>query len=116
MNTLFGYVVGVGVFSIADKYTNIFIIGFMANLITISFSYITNRYLVFESKEKSVLKEYLKYCTSYGIAAVFGMIALWILIDVLEINIWFAQGIIISMNVILMYLSNSKYIFINKNH
>jgi putative flippase GtrA len=113
INTLFGYIVGVGIFSLFDKHISIFIIGLLANLISITFSYITNRYLVFES-EKEIMQEYLKYCTTYGITAIFGMTMLWILIDKIRINIWLAQAIIIILNMVFMYISNSKYIFDTK--
>lgn len=116
INTLFGYIVGVGVFRLLDEYISIFIIGFFANFISITFSYITNRYLVFESRRKEIFQEYLKYCTSYGIAAIFGMTMLWILIDVFGINIWLTQAAIIFLNMIFMYFSNSRYIFNPKKY
>lgn len=109
-NTLVGYGLGVGLYlALADR-LHILVIGLIANVLAISFSFTSYKYLVFRSPGHW-LAEYLRSYLVYGGSAVVGIMLLWLLVDGLRLPIWLAQGVAMSMTIVASYLGHDRFTF-----
>jgi putative flippase GtrA len=109
-NTVFGYSAGMLIYNFLSATTHILLIGIFTNLLTITMSFLTYKFFVFRSKNQW-FKEYLKSFLVYGISAIFGILALWIMVDYLSIAFWFSQAIIVILTIIFSYLSHKNFTF-----
>lgn len=109
-NTLVGYGLGVGLYlALADR-LHILVIGVVANVLAITVSFTTYKYLVFRSPGRW-LAEYLRSYLVYGGSALIGIMLLWLLVDGLRLPIWLAQGLAIILTVIASYLGHDRFTF-----
>lgn len=112
LNTAFGYSAGVGLYYLLSPQFHIVAIGLLANVMAISFSFITYKLLVFRT-HGHWLAEYMRSYVVYGGMALLGIGLLWIFVDGLRVTIWMAQGLVIAMTVAISYLGHSRYTFRN---
>ncbi len=112
-NTAFGYCVGVGLYSLLSPLLNTILIAILANFVAISMSFLTYKLFVFRTKGNWLL-EYLRSYLTYGATAVLGIFLFWFFIEVLKVNIWIAQVILISITIIISYFINKYLIFPRK--
>lgn len=110
VNTLAGYLFGVGAYKLLLGYIGIWGVGLVANLLAITFSFVTYKLLVFKTSGKW-LAEYLKCYVVYGAMALVGIFLLWLFVEKMQISIWLAQGLIIVCTVFLSYLGHKKFTF-----
>lgn len=113
LNTLFGYLVGVGVYKLMSHALDVWVIGIVSNMLAISFSFVTYKLFVFKTAGQW-LQEYLKAYSVYGAMAIVGIALLWLYVEVLSLSIWLAQGIVIVSTVALSYIGHSKITFRRK--
>ncbi|NOX26536.1 MAG: GtrA family protein [Deltaproteobacteria bacterium] len=109
-NTVFGYGVGVGLYNALAAYMHILLIGTIANIISISMSFITYKLFVFRTKGQW-LREYIRTYIVYGGASLVGILLLWLLVDGYGLKIWLAQGGVIFFTVIISYTGHSRFTF-----
>lgn len=76
-------------------------------------SFSTYKLFVFKTKG-NWLREYMKSYIVYGFAALISIIGLWLLVDFLDINIWFAQAVVMVAIVIISYIGHDRYTFSKK--
>jgi putative flippase GtrA len=110
---LVGYVIGVAAYQQLVGSLHIFIIGILANIIAITFSFLMYKTLVFRSNEHW-LKEYLKAYLVYGGVAVFGIFLLWLFVNQIELSIWVAQGLVTMLTVAVSYMGHKRFTFSKK--
>jgi putative flippase GtrA len=110
INTIFGYVISNLVYYSFSKYLHILIIGIIANIICITFSFLTYKKLVFRTKE-NWLKEYFRCYLVYGLIAFIGIFAMWILVDGCSLPFWLSQGVITIFIVLFSYICHSRFSF-----
>jgi putative flippase GtrA len=110
LNTIIGYLIGVGVFKYLETSFNIFIISIVSSIFTISFSFMSYKFFVFKTKGDFII-EYLKAYLVYGSSMAISMIFLWIFIDIINISIWIAQALVILITVVFSYYGHSKFTF-----
>lgn len=109
-NTLVGYGLGVGLYlAFADR-LHILVIGLIANILAITVSFTTYKYLVFCSPGRW-LAEYLRSYLVYGSSALIGIMLLWLLVDGLRLPIWLAQGLAMLLTIIASYLGHDRFTF-----
>lgn len=109
-NTLVGYGLGVGLYlTLADR-LHILVIGVIANILAISVSFTTYKYLVFRSPGRWLM-EYLRSYLVYGGSALVGIMLLWLLVDGLHMPIWLAQGLAMLITVVASYLGHDRFTF-----
>ncbi len=113
-NTVFGYAVGIGLYDLLSKDTHILIISTIANILAISMAFITYKLFVFQTKG-NWRNEYFRSYLIYGNIALISMIMLWLLVDLLKIQFWIAQGLIMLINILLSYLGHARYTFSKNN-
>jgi len=109
-NTLVGYSIGVGLYKALGSNLNIFWIGVISNILSITVSFLSYKILVFKTKGMW-LTEYMKSYIVYGGIAVIGIFCLWVFVDKMKISIWLAQALVIGMTVIISYVGHSRFTF-----
>ena len=115
INTLVGYGIGVVLYKLFGGAIHIFIIGIAANILSISFSFITYKTLVFRTVGHW-LKEYFKAYVVYGGLAILGILLLWLFVDKMNLSIWMAQGLVTALTVIVSYIAHARFTFRAKPH
>jgi putative flippase GtrA len=109
-NTVFGYAMGVGLYALLSEYLHITVIAAVSNICAITMSFITYKLFVFKTTGNWIL-EYGKSYIVYGSMAIFGIVILWVLVDVLSINIWYAQALVILLTVGISYFGHKFFTF-----
>ena len=112
-NTVFGYLIGVVMYEVLSPKYSIWIIGFYSNVIAITFSFVTYKLFVFKTQGLWIA-EYLKSYLVYGSMALIGMVFLWVYVDLMNMTIWLAQGLVIISTVVLSYVGHSRVTFRRK--
>jgi putative flippase GtrA len=110
INTVFGYFVTVFFYYSLTNLVHTLAILALAHIVAISFSFFTNKIVVFKTK-KNWMSEYLRYFFVYGNTALVAILLTWILTDYTDIPFWLVQGLILPFTVIVTYLSHKKYTF-----
>jgi len=109
-NTVFGYSLGVILFLLLTDSVHTAFIAFICNLISMAMSFITYKLFVFRTKG-NWLKEYLKACIVYGNVALISILVIWVLVDIVGLNIWVSQALAIFVTVVISYLGHKKFTF-----
>ena len=111
INTLFGYFIGIVLYYLLFRTLGIIAVGIMANVISISFSFVMFKIFVFKTKNTNWIKEYLRGYIVYGIKAIVSILMLWACIEILKLNIFISQAIAILITTIITYTGHKKYTF-----
>lgn len=112
-NTGVGYLLGVFFYHILKGYLHIVEIGLLTNFICISISFVAYKLWVFKTVGNWTV-EYFRCFLVYGFSGVISIIFLYLLVDVLAVNIWFAQALAISITIVVSYIQHNKYTFKQK--
>ena len=112
-NTIIGYLIALGVYFILNDIFHIIVIGIIINVLSITLSFVTYKLLVFKTRG-NWLHEYLKSYLVYGIAAILGVAALWLLVDGLSMRFWIAQALTVFVVATFAYFSHLKFTFNTK--
>jgi putative flippase GtrA len=110
LNTAVGYGIGVIGYLLLENRVSLIGIGIICNIVAITFSFVTYKCWVFQTKGQW-LTEYARCYLVYGGTAVLGVGLLWLLVGKLAISIWFAQGLIIIITIIVSYLGHNRFTF-----
>lgn len=111
VNTLFGYMCGIIVYFLFYKLLGIIFVGFIVNLLSITFSFFTYRVFVFKSFEKSIIVQYIKSLITYFISGLIGVLILWLCIEYFLINIFISQAIVLIVSVPTLYILHKKFTY-----
>jgi len=109
-NTAFGYTVTVCLYFALSDTLHVTLIAVIANVLAISMAFATYKVFVFRSRG-NWLQEYLRSYVIYGGTAVLSVFLLWLLVDGLHIKIWFAQGALILITVVISYIGHARFTF-----
>lgn len=112
-NTFFGYFIALLLYSLLSDYWHIVFITILASIINISFSFTTYKLLVFRTKGKWIT-EYIRCYMVYGAGMLIGVLLVWLLVDILGVAFWLAQGITILFTVVFSYFGHSRFSFVRK--
>lgn len=114
INTIFGYLIGVGSYKLLENEVDIIWVGVISNIISITFSFITYKLFVFRTKGNWI-NEYIKSYIVYGASGIISIYFLWIFVEKLYISIWVSQALLIAVVVIFSYLGHKHFTFKRKN-
>lgn len=114
VNTLFGYVLMLGLYGLSKGRLHILILGALCNAIAISFSFMTYKLFVFRTRG-NWLSEWLKSYVVYGAAAVVSTLLLWLLVDFVGVRIYLAQAVVTVIVVAVSYVGHATYTFRARN-
>lgn len=109
-NTVFGYLVGIFVYKTIIENSNIFLVGIVSNIFSISMSFITYKLIVFRTSGNWLI-EYMKCYLVYGVSALISIFLLWALVDKCQYNIWIAQCLVVIITMVISYLGHKKFTF-----
>jgi len=109
VNTALGYGVTVGLYYLLKAWS-IVAVAALANVICITVSFVTYKAFIFKSGG-FWLPEYLRCYLVYGGSALFSVFGLWLLVDVLGVTIWLAQGLVMVAVVPLSFLGHEFFTF-----
>jgi putative flippase GtrA len=112
-NTLFGYCLGVSLYTLLSPSLNTVLIAVLANIIAISMSFLTYKLFVFRTKGHW-MREYLRSYVAYGGTAVLGIFLFWFLIDTLNVSIWLTQFFTIAITAAFSYFAHKYFTFRRK--
>ena len=83
-------------------------IGIFASIV---FAYFTNRQYVFKSKEKDILKEFMKFFVSRMASTIFNIVSFWALTTFTPINSYIVKICIAVFVVIANYVISKLFVF-----
>ena len=109
-NTLFGYVVSLLLYYSLIEYVHIVGVALIAHFFAISMAFFTYKLFVFKTRG-SWCQEYMRSYLIYGNTILVSVGLLWFMVDYIAVPFWIAQGLIISITVILSYVGHSRYTF-----
>ena len=109
-NTVFGYFVTVGLYYTLRSHLHIVVIGVIANVVCITVSFMTYKLFVFNSSG-SWWREYLRCYIVYGGSALVGIAGLWLLVNVLGVPFWLAQGLLMVISVVISFAGHDRFTF-----
>lgn len=110
LNTAFGYFATVGLYYALRSQLHIVVIGVIANVVCITVSFMTYKLFVFSSRG-SWWYEYLRCYVVYGGSALIGIAGLWLLVNVLGIPFWIAQGLLMVISVVISFAGHDRFTF-----
>lgn len=109
-NTLFGYASGLFLYYGMDGRISVIAVGFISNILAITMAFLTYKVFVFRTKGDWFV-EYIRTYVVYGAMAIFGVLLLWVSVDVIGLPFWLAQGLIIMPTIIISYIGHSRFTF-----
>jgi len=109
-NTMFGYSVGIVLFTILSEKLHTILIVSMANMLSIIVSFFMHKLFVFRRKGKWI-NEFFRACIVYMNMALVSVFIMWVFIDILNISIWISQAIAICTTFSLTYFGHKKFTF-----
>jgi len=112
LNTSAGYLIGLMVYLALGPIFHILLVGLVANVLSITFSYMSYKILVFKTENKWLV-ELLRCFMVFGVSGLLGTFFLWGLVDGLSIPFWVSQGIVIVFLAFFSFFANSKFTFRN---
>ena len=83
-------------------------------IISVSFAYITNKFYVFNSKDKSkdiIIKEFIKFVNCRLTSGIIEMILLFLLVDIIKVNDFISKLVIGVIVVILNFIFSKLFVF-----
>lgn len=112
-NTIFGYGAGILCYFLFKNIFNTLTISLVANIFTISTSFLTYKLFVFKTKG-NWLDEYLKCFLVYGSITIKAIILMVVLVDYCHIPFWFAQALAMFIIMIASYIGHNRFTFNKK--
>ncbi|MDP3122715.1 GtrA family protein [Polynucleobacter sp.] len=116
-NSVFGYSVGLMLYESFSLRFHIIMISVIANILAISFAFLTYKMFVFKTQGNWV-SEYMKCYLVYGGTAVFGTLLIWLFVDFFKWPFWISQLIVIGITMVASYFIHRIFTFIkiSKDH
>jgi len=109
-NTLFGYLAFAALYLLLPAAIHYLLIAAATHFVAVAQSYATQRFLVFRSLDP-IAPEFLRFNISHAGTLLFGLGAMWLLVDGLGLAPLAAQAITIAGSVILSYFLHSRVSF-----
>lgn len=110
LNTAFAYAVSVGLYYGLSRWLHVVTIGVIANIVCITEAFIAYKLLVFRSPG-SWLREYVRCYVVYGGNALIGVVGLWLLVKVIGMRFWIAQGVLMMLGIAISYVGHNRFTF-----
>ncbi len=110
LNTGVGYFVGVTLFIILSAHLHIVLIGLVSSMVSICFSFLTQRHWVFRSTGPW-LPQLRRSFLVYGTVSAVGITMLWPLVEIAHLSIWLAQAIVLIACTVLSYAGQKWFTF-----
>ena len=117
-NTIFGYLIYLGLETLFSKYFLMRSLAYIsaliiANFISIINAYISHKYITFKSpvRGRAIFLEFIRFSTTYIGNFILSLVLLPIFVEILNISAKFAGGIVILICMMASYWGHSKFSF-----
>jgi putative flippase GtrA len=110
VNTLIGYLVVTCIYTLFSERLSFLMIGIISNIVAITMTFTLQKLFVFRT-QGNWLQEYLRSYITYGAVGIIGFALLWIFLNVLQINVWISQAIIIVIITGISFIGHKKITF-----
>ena len=110
VNTIFGYVSALIIYKFLYEEIGLIAVSVLSNIISISFAFLSYKIFVFKTKGNWI-KEYLRCYLVYGISAGMSIAMLWILVRLIGLPFWLAQGLSIAIIVLFSFFAHKNFTF-----
>ena len=110
INTLVTYLISGIIYSIFLDKIGFIITGIISSIVCIKFSFWMQKIFVFKSKGPWVL-EYLRSNLGYAGTTGFSILLMYLLIKMMDINVWVSQAIVQPIVILLSYSINKNFTF-----
>jgi putative flippase GtrA len=117
-NTVFGYLVFVGLDSLfaplfGKRYMAYLAASLLSNIVAITNAYICHKYLTFKSevRGKSILFEFARFLSTYIFTIILGLALLPVLVELLYFDPKIAAALIILATTLVSYFGHSRFSF-----
>ena len=114
LNTIFAYISGVVFFNLFYKEIGAFLLTLLATIVNIFFTFINYKFFYFKTHKKFFFKELLKINFSYILIILLNTFLLWFFTEMIYLNIYFTQILIIVTNIAISTKLNFNYVFKNE--
>ena len=114
INSIFAYFIGIYFFYSYYENLGALFVTILASIINIFFSFCNYKFFFFKTKKNYFFNEYLKINFSQFFLILLNSLMLWVLIEKININIYFTQFILIVINITISTIINFKFVFKNK--
>ncbi|MBL0075841.1 MAG: GtrA family protein [Rhodocyclaceae bacterium] len=111
-NTLFGYLCFFVIYQLAGSFLHYLLVSILAHCVAVSQSYVTQRYIVFRSNA-TMGAEFLRFNGSHLGVLLLGLLAMFVLVEVIELSPLWAQALVTAGSVFLSYGLHSRVSFAN---
>jgi putative flippase GtrA len=109
-NTLIGYFISIAAYATLKDHLHVIIIAAIANIISISNSFIFYKAFVFRIPGPWVY-QYLRSFVTYGGSAIFGIFTIWVAVDLAGVSYWVAQGLVILITIPATFILHKRFTF-----
>ena len=109
-NTIFGYASFAGLYWLLSHKVHYLVILTGVTVINITMAFLTHKFFVFRTRG-NYLKEYLRYYIVYAAPTGIGFIGLPFCIEVLRLNAYVAQLLIMGITVVMSYFGHKHVTF-----
>lgn len=110
INTTFGYLIGLVLYFKLIQSLRLPIILIIANIISISFSFITYKKFVFKTKGNWVV-EYFRCYLVYGLSTIVSIFLTVAMVNIFSIQFWIAQAISIFASIAVTFVLHKNYTY-----
>jgi putative flippase GtrA len=110
INTIFAYISAILIFNSLYYKIGIVFYCIFLNLVNICFSFISYKFFVFKNKNK-IHREIFKAIVSYSIIITINMSIIFLLIEIIKLNIYASQVIVLGCIVPIAYFLHNNYTY-----
>jgi hypothetical protein len=114
LNTIFAYISGVVFFHLFYKEVGAFFLTLLTTIVNIFFTFINYKFFYFKTHKKFFFKELLKINFSYIFIILQNTFLLWFFTEMIYLDIYFTQVLIIVTNIAISIKLNFNYVFKNE--
>jgi putative flippase GtrA len=110
INSVFGYLLGVGLFNAFEPYAPALVISLISTSLSIVFSFTMQKLFVFRVRGHW-LRQFLKGILVYSFVTLIGAVIFAQLMDTFGLNVWLAQAIVIGSTAIIGFIGSKMFTF-----
>jgi putative flippase GtrA len=109
-NTAFGYATFVVLYMLLNPRVNYLIVGVLAYVVSVVSAFAVHRWLVFRATD-SIAASFLRFNLSQSAVLGFGMVALYLFVQIGHLNPLMAQALVVGLSVIIAFVLHSRFSF-----
>jgi putative flippase GtrA len=109
-NTAFGYVISIALYSLLKHHLNVVAITTLGSIASITNAFILHKIFVFRTQGNWLIEYFRSYLT-YGITSIIGIGLVSLMVEMLGLAFWIAQGLAIAVVIPASFILHKKFTF-----